>query len=142
MSFPRKLYIDSRYRSSGSHSNFTFQLSQSVEVPHGYVAIVDIVQIPNVFMTVDDTRNKLYLRLSIGAATQDYTITLSNGMYNGVTLAIELQNQVNALSIGAFTAVYNTATGQLSIALAPEDPVKVLRFFGRTRRCRMMPLRC
>ena len=82
-------------------------------------------------MTVDDTRNKLYLRLSIGAATQDYTITLSNGMYNGVTLAIELQSQVNALSIGAFTAVYNTATGQLSIALAPEDPVKVLRFLGR-----------
>ena len=52
-------------------------------------------------------------------------------MYNGVTLAIELQSQMNALSIGAFTAVYNTATGQLSVALAPDDPVKVLRFLGR-----------
>ena len=105
MSFPRELYIDSRFRSSGTHSDFTFQLSQSVEVPHGYVAIVDSVQIPNVFTTIGDTRNKLHLRLSIGAVTQDYTITLSNGMYNGVTLAIELQNQVNAHSIGAFTAV-------------------------------------
>ena len=57
MSFQRKLYFDSRYRSSGSHSDFTFQLSQSVEVLHGYLAIVDNVQIPNVFMTVDDTRN-------------------------------------------------------------------------------------
>ena len=131
MSFPRKLYIDSRYRSSGSHSDFTFQLTQSVEVPHGYVAIIDSVQIPNVFMTVDDTRNKLYLRLSISDVVQDYTISLSNGMYNGVTLAIELQSQVNALSIGAFTTVYNTATGLISIALGPDDPVKVLRFLGR-----------
>ena len=55
---PRELYIDSRYRSSGTHSDFTFQLSQSMEVPHGFVAVVDTVSVPNVFQTVDATRNK------------------------------------------------------------------------------------
>jgi hypothetical protein len=54
---PRKLYIDSRYRSSGSHSDFTFQLAQSVEIPHGFVALIDNIQIPNVFLTCDDSRN-------------------------------------------------------------------------------------
>ena len=53
---PRKLYIDSRARSSGSHSDFTYQLAQSIEVPHGMVAIIDTVSVPNTFMTIDATR--------------------------------------------------------------------------------------
>ncbi len=60
---PRKLYIDSRFRSSGSHSDFVFQLAASVEVPHGWVAIIDTVSVPNVFQTVDATRCKLYVEL-------------------------------------------------------------------------------
>ncbi len=61
---PRKLYIDSRYRSSGSHNDFVFQLSPSVEIPHGFVAVVDTVSVPNIFMTVDTGRCKLYLQPS------------------------------------------------------------------------------
>jgi hypothetical protein len=112
MSFPRKLYIDSRCRSSGTHSDFTFQLSQPVEVSHGYVAIIDTVSVPNVFQTIDSSQNKLYVELFDHA---DQTITLTTGMYNGVTLAIELQAQLNAMGIGTYEVVYNTATGQLSI---------------------------
>jgi hypothetical protein len=109
---PRKLYIDSRYRSSGSHSDFVFQLAQSIEVPHGFVAIIDTVSVPNVFQTVDGTRNKLYLEI-YGANPQ--VITLTTGQYNGVTLAAELQAQLNAMGHGTYTVVYNSATGQLSI---------------------------
>ena len=98
---PRKLYIDSRYRSSGSHSDFTFQLAQSIEIPHGWVALIDNIQIPNVFLTVDSSRAKLYLRLFFPDLTeQDRTITLTPGMYNGITLAIQLQSQLNALGVG------------------------------------------
>jgi hypothetical protein len=109
---PRKLYIDSRYRSSGSHSDFTYQLAQSIEVPHGMVAIIDTVSVPNVFQTVDGTRNKLYLEI-YGANPQ--VITLTTGQYNGVTLAAELQAQLNAMGHGTYSVVYNSATGQLSI---------------------------
>ncbi len=63
MSFPNKIYNDSRYRSSGTHSDFTHSLAASIEVPHGYVALIDTVSIPNVFMTIDETSNKLYVRL-------------------------------------------------------------------------------
>jgi hypothetical protein len=109
---PRKLYIDSRYRSSGSHSDFVFQLAQSIEVPHGMVAIIDTVSVPNVFQTVDSPRNKLYLQI-FGAP--DQVVTLTTGQYNGVTLALELQAQLNAMDHGSYTVVYNSATGQLSI---------------------------
>ena len=109
---PRKLYIDSRYRASGSHSEFTYQLSQSIEVPHGMVAIVDTVSIPNTFMTTDASRDKLYVDV-FGHSPQ--VATLTTGMYNGVTLAAELQNQLNAMGIGTFRVIFNTSTRQLSV---------------------------
>ena len=84
---PRKLYIDSRYRSSGSHSDFVFQLAQSIEVPAGMVAIIDTVSVPNVFQTIDSTRNKLYVDIF---EHPPQVVTLTTGMYNGVTLATEL----------------------------------------------------
>jgi hypothetical protein len=109
---PRKLYIDSRYRASGSHSDFVFQLAQSIEVPHGMVAIVDTVSVPNTFMTIDATRDKLYVDV-FGHGPQ--VVTLTTGMYNGVTLAAELQNQLNAMGLGTFSVVFHTSTGQLSV---------------------------
>ena len=109
---PRKLYIDRRYRSSGSHSEFTYQLSQSIEVPHGMVAIVDTVSIPNVWMTVDASRDKLYVDV-FGHSPQ--VVTLTTGMYNGVALAAELQTQLNAMGLGTFRVIFNTSTGQLSV---------------------------
>ena len=133
MSFlgPRKLYIDSRYRSSGSHSDFTFQLAQSVEVPHGWVAMIDNIQIPYVFMTVGDTRNRLYLQL-LGTNPREVVVTLTNGMFNGVTLANELQAQLQALGIGDFTVVYGTATGQLTVTYANPVDSSAFRIRGRS----------
>ena len=94
---PRKLYIDSRYRSSGSHSDSTFQLAQSVEMPPGYVAIIDNVQIPNAFQTVESGRDKLYVQLFYSNEnSQERVISLTHGQYNAITLAQELEAQLNA----------------------------------------------
>ena len=101
---PRKLYIDSRYRASGSHSDFVFQLAQSIEVPHGMVAIVDTVSVCNTFQTIDATRDKLYMDV-FGHGPQ--VVTLTTGMYNGVTLAAELQTQLNSMGLGTL-AWYST----------------------------------
>jgi hypothetical protein len=109
---PRKLYIDSRYRSSGSHSDFIFQLAHSIEVPAGSVAIIDTVSVPNVFQTIDSTRNKLYVDFY---ENPDKIVTLTAGMYNGVTLAAELQSQLNAMGQGTFSVIFDSPTGQLKI---------------------------
>ena len=112
MSFPHKIYIDSRYKSRGTHSDFTFSLA----VPDDYVCVVDSFQRPNVFQTVNETRNKLHNRLiNSGNAETNLVITLATGQYNGVTLANEIQALLNALSVGTFTVSYGANTGQLSI---------------------------
>ena len=85
-------------------------------MPHGYVALIDTVSIPNVFLTVDETRNQLYVRL---VEQEDRVLTLTTGMYNGVTLAAEVQAQLNALGpeYGAYTATYEAGTGKLRILM-------------------------
>jgi hypothetical protein len=124
MSFPRKLYIDSRFRTAGSasHSDFTFQLPRSIELPAGTRAVVDSVQIPNVFQTVETNRSVLYLL--VGAESR--VVRLLDGHYNAVTLAIHLQEQLNALGDGEFTVAYIEPTGRLSITMIGASFVRLL----------------
>ena len=129
MRFPRKLYIDSRFRTSGSasHSDFTFQLARSIELPPGTRAVIDSVQIPNVFQTVDSTRCKLYLSIF---EQDDQVVTLDVGQYNAISLASHVQDKLNAMGQGVWTVIYDDATGQLSLTmtgvpyaqLRPRDP--------------------
>ncbi len=132
MSFPRKLYIDSRFRAPGSasHSDFTFQLPRSIELPAGTRAVVDSVQIPNVFMTVEQTRSVLYLLVQeVGTAPVERVVTLLVGHYNAFTLASHVQDQLNASGYGAWTVVYSESTGRLSITVAGSGIV--VRLLGR-----------
>ncbi len=125
MSFARKLYIDSRFRAPGSasHSDFTFQLPRSIELRAGTRAVVDSVQIPNVFQTVESNRSRLYL--SVGAEPER-VVELVEGHYNAFTLAAHLQDQLNALGDGEFTVVYNESTGRLSIDMVGASYVRLL----------------
>ncbi len=110
MSFPRKIYVDSRFRTAGSasHSDFTFQLARSIELPPGTRAVIDSVQIPNVFQTVDSTRCKLYLSIF---EQDDQVVTLDVGQYNAVTLANHVQDQLNAMGHGVYTVVFQRRHG-------------------------------
>jgi hypothetical protein len=132
MSFPRKLYIDSRFRTAGSasHSDFTFQLPRSIELPAGTRAVVDSVQIPNVFMTVEKTRSLLYLFVSdVGTAPVEVVVSLTIGHYNAFTLASHLQDQLNASGYGVWTVVYSESTGRLTLNVAGSG--LVVRLLGR-----------
>jgi hypothetical protein len=118
MSFPRKLYIDSRFRTAGSasHSDFTFQLPRSIELPAGTRAVVDSVQIPNVFPTVEPGRSLLYLLVTdVGTPSVEIVVPLVTGHYNAYTLTSHLQDQLNASGYGAWTVGYNESTGRLSL---------------------------
>ena len=132
MSFPRKLYIDSRFRTAGSasHSDFTFQLPRSIELPAGTRAVVDAVQIPNVFQTVEPGRSLLYLSITrAGSEPVERVVRLLAGHYNAFTLASHVQDQLNALGYGEWTVVYNEPTGRLSITVAGSGIV--VRLLGR-----------
>jgi hypothetical protein len=129
MSFPRKLYIDSRFRTAGSasHSDFTFQLPRSIELPAGTRAVVDSVQIPNVFQTVEPGRSILYLTAQeAGSAPVERVVRLVAGHYNAFTLASHVEDQLNALGDGEFTVVYSEPTGRLSITMIGASYVRLL----------------
>ena len=53
----RKIMIDSRYRSSGTSSNFYFDLPQTVSLPPGTKAYVTDVLIPTAWYTVEEGKN-------------------------------------------------------------------------------------
>jgi hypothetical protein len=128
MSFPRKLYIDSRFKTAGSasHSDFTFQLPCSIELPAGTRAVVDSVQIPNVFQTVEPGRSTLYLSIhQEGVEPVDLNVVLVPGHYNAFTLASHVEDQLNALSYGQWDVVYNEPTGRMSMTVTG-DPLYVL----------------
>ena len=117
---PRKLYVDSRFRNAGgSSSDFQVTLAQSIEVPQNTVAFVDSVHIPNVFTTIHTKNRNLYLAEYVSSSATAYkTVQLSEGSYNGVTLASELKSRLdaNTQTSATFTVVYQESTGQLTVS--------------------------
>ena len=63
----RKIYIDSRFKaaSSESHSDFHYDLPQSISLPDNVICYVDNIVIPNSWKTIDANNNKLYARLTV-----------------------------------------------------------------------------
>jgi hypothetical protein len=134
MSFPRKLYIDSRFRAPGSasHSDFTFQLPRSIELPAGTRAVVDSVQIPNVFPTVETSRSLLYLHVTdVGVPSVEVVVPLIEGHYNAYSLTSHLQDQLNASGYGVWTVGYDETTGRLSLKVGGSG--LVVRLLGRDK---------
>ena len=94
----RRLYVDSRLRSSGTGSDFTVELPRSFEIPDQTIAFVDSVLVPNVFPTLRDNNNRLYF-VEIEAITLNVTehiYTLNEGNYTGSQLAQQVQDKINS----------------------------------------------
>ena len=94
-------------------------LAQSIEVPENTVAFVDSVHLPNVFTTIHARNRNLYLAEYVSASSKAYkTVQLSEGSYNGVTLAAELKSRLdaNTQTSATFTVVYQESTGQLTVS--------------------------
>ena len=66
MTSVRRIYIDSRMRTSGSDSDFTYDLPRSIEVPDNTIAYVDSILVPNVWTTLHENNNRLYVSETVG----------------------------------------------------------------------------
>ncbi len=92
---PRKFYIDSRKRVSGSHSDFDYQLPMTVEVPKSR-CFVDSVQLANVFPSITNDNKYIYLReKNTSNVTTNRQVELTVGSYDGYTLATEVALRLN-----------------------------------------------
>ena len=116
----KKVYIDSRYKTSVSISNsfFRFEIKEALDLPENTVCYIDGVSIPHSWYTIDNYNNKLYIDntreyLSLSASV----LSVPAGNYNASNLASTLQSVLQAAYPNEnYTCVYNTARGSITIS--------------------------
>ena len=70
----RKVYVDSRFRTEGTNSDFTLDLKQNIETQQNTVAFLDDVTIPHTWYSVAENNRYLYLAERAGTSTYVYTV--------------------------------------------------------------------
>ena len=109
----RKLYLDTRFRASGSHSDATFELAQNVEVSNqqslclGQMSFTNTLQTVNpgnssLYWIAQDTltvqagvNDRLYFLYDLGMTGQGHIISLNQGLYTLSQLAALLNTAMN-----------------------------------------------
>ena len=137
----KKVYIDSRYKSSDSVSNsdFKFEINEALDLPDNTYCYIDDICIPHSWYSIEDFNNTLYIAAKIYIyygttyATpkyQGYALKITNGNYTGLSLANEIQEKLQtSIPDLAFTCSYHIATGKISIKAGVGKEFKVLTNF-------------
>ena len=93
----KKLFVDSRFRSSGTPTDFAITFADDIECDEDQTVYVNAVSFPNTLYTVQDTNNKLYvIESEYRAATDSYEyhprlLTINDGNYSGLALEAALR---------------------------------------------------
>ena len=144
--------IDSRYKSpeSKSDSDFHVVLPYPVEVPKGSTLLIEGVTLSHSWPTVQENINQnVFVEEQVGAmgSTTDYDriVTLTPGAYNSVTLAAELQTQLNAASllsgVGGGSYQYSVSVDDGRITVSHNIPNSLGRAYLYTKTILMRPIR-
>ena len=119
----KKIYIDTRFKSSDSlsDSNFKIDLPTTLLMPDDTGFYIDDVCIPHTWYTVETGRNdKLHFNLN----TVNKIATISEGNYNVSSLGVAITTAMNkALQVLSqpeqiFSSVYDPLRNGLSISLS------------------------
>jgi len=114
----KKVYIDSRYKTSDSKSDsdFKFELKEAIDLPENTVCYVDDISIPHTWYTVEeDYNNRLFISHQNTVTNIDdlIVITIPSGNYTGASLASALQTGLQK-RFAWMTCVYNASKGTLT----------------------------
>lgn len=110
----RILFIDSRDRVSGTTTDFTIQLPETLVLAGGaHKARIDNLRIPVTVPTImAGTNDTVTVRL--GAV--NYTVTIPHGNYDGPGVASALQGLLQAAAPGAWTVAYDVNNIAMSVS--------------------------
>ena len=121
MQHPRKLYFDSRFRSSGSHSDFEYTLAQGFEVADSTVCIIDTFACANEFAAIDSisTRNhQLFFseqwQNGSHLETRHTSVTMVDGHYDAYSLCTALEAALHSVANITFTVTYSELTSKFT----------------------------
>ena len=109
----RQLFIDSRDRISGSTTDFTIQLPQTLSLQAGRRGRIDNLRVPLVIPTIQAGVNDT-LQVVVGATT--YTVTLPQANYDGPGLASAIQGLLASSAPGGWVVTYDTSNIAMSMS--------------------------
>ena len=97
----RQLFVDSRDRISGSTTDFTIQLPETLVIEgNGHKARIDNLRIPMVIPTIQTGINDTII-VQLGA--QKYTVTIAQANYDGPSLASTIQGLLQQSPPGSWS---------------------------------------
>ena len=124
----RKIMIDSRFRTSGSSSDFIFDLPEVLSLPPNTIAYVGDVTIPcSWYIVTKEVNDRLCFAVPSSYYLSTY-IQLPQGSYTGASLgeSIKLLLDAELLSTGAHINVaYTEHTNLLSITLSDSQAFSI-----------------
>ena len=114
----RKLYIDSRYRASGTASNFEYELPETVELPKNTRAFITEFTGVNGWDTVNSSNNQVYLLEQWGVQWANRIVTIPENPYDTDGLRAMLESRLNDSKrvYGTYSVTRSTANGDASSA--------------------------
>jgi hypothetical protein len=128
----RKIFIDSRLRSAGTHGNFTIELPEDVDTSHTSSVFVSSLSFSNTFPTVmrgvnntiyllinektvvtDGVNDRLYGLLTIENKVAAFWFRVPPGTYSGAELAAALQELMQQYDPDKAGATVTYTNGQI-----------------------------
>ena len=107
----RQVFVDSRDRSSGTSTDFSMSLPQTLSLSSGHQGRIDDLRFPNAIPTISDEINGIVLRMN-GVTS---SLTAQNGQcYTGAELADRIRSVLVTVS-GGWTVSYNDRMMDLAI---------------------------
>ena len=122
----RQIFVDSRDRVSGTTTDFTIQLPETLSLGSGRRGRIDFLRIPVVIPTIRTGINDTIVVL-IGSTS--YGIAIPQANYDGTGLASAIQSRLAATAPGSWTVVYDSSNVAMSITCS--NPTRLRA--GRTQ---------
>ena len=122
----KKVYIDSSYKVSGTSSDFTIDLPETVQLEDNMLCQIHEVSIPHSWYSINSTNNNLYFRHQIIppgviAGITYRKITIPEGNYTAVDLAQTIEIALNLLvdtgdRPNTYSLHYNNSTNKITFS--------------------------
>ena len=122
----KKVYIDSSYKVSGTSSEFTIDLPETVQLEDNMLCQIHEVSIPHSWYSINNTNNSIYWRHQVIppgviAGITYRKVTIPEGNYTAVDLAQTIQIAINLLvdtvdRPNTYSIQYNTSTNKFTIS--------------------------
>ena len=121
----KKIYIDSRFKTSDSASNsdFKIQLDRSFHLPKNTVFYIENFVCAHAWYSIETGINDL-LYMVINDINVNIRLTSKN--YTGDTFATEIQTKLNQVVSNTFTVTFDSSRNNVTIAVNNGTTFKIL----------------